>query len=124
MKEGAGAIQREQHKHHEDGLAMLMGTLFVALGMVIYTEAVLLVVGVVGSALLVQYVTGVPFWMLFFLLNLPSMSSPFGGSAGTEAGYVRPPRGETVATGLSGILCADVERPVLPFADFFQGRHR
>ena len=71
MKDGAGAIQRDQHKHYEDGLAILMGTLFVALGMVIYTEAVLLVGGVVGLALLVQYVTGVPFWLLFFLLNLP-----------------------------------------------------
>ena len=50
---------------------MLLGTLFVALGMLIYTKAILLVGGMAGVALLLQYVTGVGFWLVFFLINLP-----------------------------------------------------
>ena len=61
----------ERHKLYEDVLAMLLGTLFVALGVVIYAEAMLLVGGVAGVALLLQYVTGAQFWLVFFLVNLP-----------------------------------------------------
>lgn len=63
--------QSERHKFYEDVLAMLLGTLFVALGMLIYTKAILLVGGMAGVALLLQYVTGVGFWLVFFLINLP-----------------------------------------------------
>lgn len=61
----------ERHKLYEDVLAMLLGTLFVALGVVIYAEAMLLVGGVAGVALLLQYVTGAKFWLVFFLVNMP-----------------------------------------------------
>ena len=61
----------ERHKLYEDVLAMLLGTLFVALGVVIYAEAMLLVGGAAGVALLLQYVTGAQFWLVFFLVNLP-----------------------------------------------------
>lgn len=61
----------ERHKFYEDVLAMLLGTLFVALGIVIYAEAMLLVGGVAGVALLLQYATGAEFWLAFFLVNLP-----------------------------------------------------
>lgn len=61
----------ERHKLYEDILAMLLGTLFVALGVVIYAEAMLLVGGLAGVALLLQYATGAKFWLAFFLVNLP-----------------------------------------------------
>lgn len=65
------AERGERHKLYEDVLAMLLGTLFVALGIVIYAEAMLLVGGVAGVALLLQYVTNAKFWLIFFLVNLP-----------------------------------------------------
>ncbi|RWB26189.1 YitT family protein [Mesorhizobium sp.] len=61
----------EKHRLHEDALAMLLGTLFVAFGVVIYSKAVLLIGGMAGMALLVQYLTGLNFWIVFSLINLP-----------------------------------------------------
>jgi len=61
----------ERHSLHEDVLAMLLGTLFVAFGVVIYSKAVLLVGGMVGMALLLQYLTGMNFWIAFSVINLP-----------------------------------------------------
>jgi uncharacterized membrane-anchored protein YitT (DUF2179 family) len=60
-----------RHTLFEDALAMLTGTLFVAFGAVMYSKAVLLVGGIAGLALLLQYVSGLGFWVLFFLVNLP-----------------------------------------------------
>ncbi|WP_246693353.1 MULTISPECIES: YitT family protein [unclassified Mesorhizobium] len=50
---------------------MFLGTLFVALGTVIYAKATLLVGGMAGMALLLQYATGMQFWVAFSLINLP-----------------------------------------------------
>lgn len=61
----------EKHSLHEDVLAMLLGTLFVAFGVVIYSKAVLLVGGMAGMALLLQYLTGMNFWLAFSVINLP-----------------------------------------------------
>ena len=61
----------EKHSLHEDVLAMLLGTLFVAFGVVIYSKAVLLVGGMAGMALLLQYLTGMSFWLAFSVINLP-----------------------------------------------------
>lgn len=61
----------EKHSLHEDVLAMLLGTLFVAFGVVIYSKAVLLVGGMAGMALLLQYLTGMNFWIAFSVINLP-----------------------------------------------------
>jgi uncharacterized membrane-anchored protein YitT (DUF2179 family) len=65
------ATKDERHTLFEDALAMLTGTLFVAFGAVMYSKAVLLVGGIAGMALLLQYVSGLGFWVLFFLVNLP-----------------------------------------------------
>lgn len=59
------------HRLYEDVLALLVGTLFVSLGMLIYAKATLAVGGMAGVALLVQYLTGLDFWAGFFLINLP-----------------------------------------------------
>ncbi|OJF90612.1 hypothetical protein AX760_07975 [Pararhizobium antarcticum] len=61
----------ERHRLYEDVLAILLGTLFVSFGMVIYTKAVLLAGSTAGLALLLQYITGVHFWIIFSLVNLP-----------------------------------------------------
>jgi uncharacterized membrane protein YczE len=55
------AAQPERHSAYEDVIAIVVGTLFVALGVVIYTKAVLLSGSTAGLALLLQYATGVGF---------------------------------------------------------------
>lgn len=61
----------ERHGLHEDALALVLGSLMVALGTAIYAKAVLAVGGTAGAALLLQYVTGIQFWLGFSLINLP-----------------------------------------------------
>ena len=63
--------QAERHSAYEDLIAIVIGTLFVALGVVIYTKAVLLAGSTAGLALLLQYASGIGFWWLFFAVNLP-----------------------------------------------------
>ncbi|MCR6500665.1 YitT family protein [Shinella sp. CPCC 101442] len=63
--------QAERHSAYEDLIAIVIGTMFVALGVVIYTKAVLLAGSTAGLALLLQYATGIGFWWLFFAVNLP-----------------------------------------------------
>lgn len=50
---------------------MLLGTLMVALGVHLYTQAMLLTGSTAGMAFLVQYASGWRFGMVFFLINLP-----------------------------------------------------
>jgi uncharacterized membrane-anchored protein YitT (DUF2179 family) len=59
------------HAPYEDALAILIGTLLVSLGIVIYAKVLLLTGGVAGMALLIAYVTPVGFWISLFVLNLP-----------------------------------------------------
>jgi uncharacterized membrane-anchored protein YitT (DUF2179 family) len=59
------------HRLYEDIAAILTGTLLVALGVTLYSKAVLLTGGTAGLALLLQYATGYGFGPLFFVLNLP-----------------------------------------------------
>ncbi|CAM5292484.1 hypothetical protein ATER59S_00566 [Aquamicrobium terrae] len=61
----------ERHGVLEDAFALLLGTLMVALGMTLYAKATLLVGGMAGMALLVQYTAGMNFWLAFWLINLP-----------------------------------------------------
>jgi len=61
----------ERHGLHEDAFALVLGTLMVALGMTLYAKATLLVGGMAGMALLVQYTSGMDFWLAFWLINLP-----------------------------------------------------
>ncbi|CAO3426455.1 YitT family protein [Azospirillum doebereinerae] len=67
------AVQTEVERHqlYEDALAMLLGTLFIALGMMLYAKTMLLTGGIAGAGLLLSYVTPVSFGTLFFLINLP-----------------------------------------------------
>jgi len=68
MEEQA-AVNR--HRRYEDILALLLGTLVVALGLTFYGKAELATGGTAGIALLVGYATGREFGWVFFVLNLP-----------------------------------------------------
>ncbi|GLR50012.1 YitT family protein [Shinella yambaruensis] len=65
------AARPERHSACEDAIAIVVGTMFMALGVVIYTKAVLLAGSTAGLALLLQYASGIGFWWLFFAINLP-----------------------------------------------------
>lgn len=59
------------HRFYEDVLAMLLGTVTVALGVAIYAKATLLTGGSAGLALLISYASKQDFGTVFFLINLP-----------------------------------------------------
>lgn len=62
---------RTRHGPHEDLQALLTGTLFVALGVVMFRHTGLLTGGTAGLAFLLHYATGWNFSLVFFLINLP-----------------------------------------------------
>ncbi|MFP4138711.1 MAG: YitT family protein [Halomonas sp.] len=64
-------LPTDPHSLREDAMAMLVGTLFVALGVTFYTQATLLTGSTAGMAFLLQYASGWPFGVGFFLINLP-----------------------------------------------------
>jgi len=59
------------HRPYEDVQALLTGTLFVALGVVLFRHAGLFTGGTAGLAFLLHYTTGWSFGLLFFLVNMP-----------------------------------------------------
>lgn len=65
------SLPQDPHQPYEDVMAMLLGTLFVALGVTLYTQAVLLTGSTAGMALLLNYLTGWGFGVWFFAINLP-----------------------------------------------------
>lgn len=67
--EGAPADLR--HRPHEDVQALLTGTLFVAIGVMLFGRTGLLTGGTAGIAFLLHYATGWNFGLVFFLINLP-----------------------------------------------------
>lgn len=60
-----------RHTLLEDIQALLIGTLFVALAVVLFRHAGLLTGGTAGLAFLLHYLSGYPFGLIFFLLNIP-----------------------------------------------------
>ncbi|MGC1173760.1 YitT family protein [Polaromonas sp.] len=60
-----------RHRLHEDIQALSTGTLFVALGVVMFGHAGLLTGGTAGLAFLIHYATGLSFGLAFFAVNLP-----------------------------------------------------
>lgn len=68
---GVGALAVPHHRLHEDLQALATGTLFVALGVVMFGHAGLLTGGTAGIAFLVHYGSGLSFSLAFFLVNLP-----------------------------------------------------
>ncbi|MBT9514026.1 MAG: YitT family protein [Acidovorax sp.] len=60
-----------RHGAFEDAQALFAGTLFVAMALMLFNQAGLLVGGTAGAAFLLHYVTGISFGKLFFVVNLP-----------------------------------------------------
>jgi uncharacterized membrane-anchored protein YitT (DUF2179 family) len=61
----------DRHTPYEDLQALLTGSLFIALAVLMFNHAGLLTGGTAGLAFLLHYATGVSFGTLFFLINLP-----------------------------------------------------
>jgi uncharacterized membrane-anchored protein YitT (DUF2179 family) len=59
------------HSLFEDILALLIGALFVSLGIAMFNQAGLLTGGTAGLAFLLHYSSGIPFGTVFFVINLP-----------------------------------------------------
>jgi uncharacterized membrane-anchored protein YitT (DUF2179 family) len=68
--ERAPAVARK-HSNFDDAQALVTGTLFVALGLMLFRQAGLLTGGTAGIALVIHYASGWRFGLLFFVLNLP-----------------------------------------------------
>jgi uncharacterized membrane-anchored protein YitT (DUF2179 family) len=64
-------LSRISHTWLDDGHALLAGSLFVALGMTMFSHAGLLTGGVAGMAFLVSYATGWSLALCFFVFSLP-----------------------------------------------------
>lgn len=77
------ALPDLRHRPHEDVQALLTGTLFVALGVVMFGRTGLLTGGTAGIAFLIHYATGWNFGLVFFCINLP-----FYGLAYKRMGWV------------------------------------
>lgn len=60
-----------RHRLYEDALALLLGTLFISLGLGLYAQTKLLTGSTAGLSLLLSYVTHVHFGVIFFVVNLP-----------------------------------------------------
>lgn len=61
----------QRHSLFEDAQALLIGTLLLALAVVMYRHAGLLSGGTAGLAFLVHYASGLPFGAVFFVVNVP-----------------------------------------------------
>lgn len=60
-----------RHTLTEDVLAILIGSLFVSFGIVMFNQAGLLTGGTAGLAFLIHYASGIAFGPIFFVINLP-----------------------------------------------------
>ncbi|WP_396269208.1 YitT family protein [Ideonella sp.] len=66
-----GKLVPQRHSPLDDAQAIVTGTLFVALGLLLFKQAGLMTGGIVGLAFLTHYATGWAFGAVFFALNLP-----------------------------------------------------
>ena len=67
----AEASPRPHHRPYEDVLALLTGTLFPALGLVLFKQVGLVTGGTSGIAFLVHYSTGWNLGLVLFVINAP-----------------------------------------------------
>ena len=66
-----GPVASLRHGTYEDAQALFSGTLFVAMALMLFNQAGLLIGSTAGMAFLLHYVTGISFGKLFFVVNLP-----------------------------------------------------
>ena len=67
----SAAAGASPHTAFEDAQAIVTGTMFIALGVAVFSRAGLLTGGTAGMAFLIHYATGWRFGVVFFLINLP-----------------------------------------------------
>jgi len=60
-----------KHRLYEDALAIVIGTLFISLGVDMYSHVGLLTGGTAGLAFLIHYRSGIPFGPIFLAINIP-----------------------------------------------------
>ncbi len=65
------AAPKDEHSLVEDIQALLFGSLFVAMAVVLFRAAGLFTGGTAGLAFLLHYLSGFPFGVVFFVVNLP-----------------------------------------------------
>ena len=65
MPDASSPLSPLRHGRFEDMQALFAGTLFVAMALMLFNQAGLLVGGTAGVAFLLHYVTGVSFGKLF-----------------------------------------------------------
>ncbi|WP_026330225.1 MULTISPECIES: YitT family protein [Caldimonas] len=61
----------DRHTLFDDAQALVTGTLFISLGVVMFNHTGLLTGGTAGLAFLLHYASGLSFGKIFFVLNLP-----------------------------------------------------
>lgn len=66
-----GPVASLRHGTYEDAQALFSGTLFVAMALMLFNQAGLLIGSTAGIAFLLHYVTDISFGKLFFVVNLP-----------------------------------------------------
>ncbi|ARY43236.1 hypothetical protein C048_01516 [Brucella melitensis UK19/04] len=71
LADASSPISVDRHRLYEDAIAMLIGTSFIALGITLYSHAMLMTGSTAGIALPIHYATGTGFGLLYFLINLP-----------------------------------------------------
>ena len=65
------AAAARRHSLFDDAQALVTGTLFIALGLMLFRQAGLMTGGTAGIALVAHYASGWRFGVLFFVFNLP-----------------------------------------------------
>lgn len=63
--------KKRPHSYVEDGLAMIIATFIISFGMMLMQQSGTLTGGTAGLSLLIHYVTGLKFGLVFFLINIP-----------------------------------------------------
>ncbi|WP_250444442.1 YitT family protein [Actinotalea sp. C106] len=71
---GPGAFAPVRHSWVEDVVATLVGTYLAALGVALLDAGGAVTGGTAGLSLLLVYAAGLPFWLLFLLVNLPFLA--------------------------------------------------
>lgn len=69
--EPGAAQMQERHRLYEDAIALVIGTLLVALGITFYAQAGILTSGLAGLSLLLDYASGYGFPLIIFAINVP-----------------------------------------------------
>lgn len=63
--------QTAAHGHAEDLVALVLGTFLISFGVYLFNSTMLLTGGTAGVSFLINYLTGIRFGIVFFVINVP-----------------------------------------------------